>query len=193
MRQWLPILFTMLFGCAESPSPVTTETPPRGVVEAHLSAAQRQAVDVLVDLTAERLRLMHDVARYKWNHDLPIERPEREAELLAKLVQQGTDAGVPKHIVTAFFERQFAAAKALQQKYFTKWASNDAGRFDDVPDLATAIRPEIDRLSTEMIAQLVVLEPVWDERELRTAIEAAIDARDDALDDFVREALGTGD
>ncbi|MDA0832715.1 MAG: gamma subclass chorismate mutase AroQ [Planctomycetota bacterium] len=190
------IAIVVLIGCAE------TEVPPSAVVVPSLTSEQRQAVVALVDLTVQRLQLMPGVALYKWNHKLPIENIERENELLHNLVEQGADAGVPDEIITPFFERQFMAAKELQRHSFEVWEKNESTVVGKALDLATEIRPEIDRISGEMIARLVILQSVWGEEATQRVIDASIETfesersmDDDAVDkelvDAVRRALGT--
>ena len=43
------------------------------------------------------------------------------------------------------------ARKAVQRALYRRWQAEGAGRFDDAPDLARTIRPELDRLTTQLL------------------------------------------
>ncbi len=171
---WVCLLFVLLTadGCCQPTAPpsiktasIQTTTNPANATKP-LTPAQRQAIIALVEFTEERLTLMFDVARIKWNRKLPIENLERERELLYRLVQQGTAAGLSEEIVARFFQNQFDAAKDVQQQYFTRWIQEGMTTFADVPDLDADIRPIIDRLSQQMIEGMLILQPVWNKPDI---------------------------
>ncbi|MFN0198938.1 MAG: gamma subclass chorismate mutase AroQ [Planctomycetaceae bacterium] len=157
--------------------PVRSATAPASAPNA-LTTAQRRAVKALADLTEERLALMFDVARTKWNQRLPIENLERERELLDRLVQQGTAAGLSEEIVARFFQNQFQAAKDVQQQYFTRWEQAGVREFDEVPDLNADIRPRIDLYSRQMIEELLKLQSIWSDPAVTREFQKALVERD---------------
>lgn len=112
-------------------------------------AAEAVAVRVL-----ERLKLMHDVARWKWNENKPIDDPEREAKLLDGIVRKAAERGIDVRFARRFFEDQFAAAKLVQRAHFEDWTQQGQGRFADVPDLATMQRPRIDAATDALLDAL---------------------------------------
>jgi chorismate mutase len=71
------------------------------------------AIDRLLRLTAQRLALMHDVARWKWNAGRPITDPERERELLQSVVVRGRQRGLGPDLVDPFFAAQLEAARLI--------------------------------------------------------------------------------
>jgi hypothetical protein len=49
------------------------------------------------------------------------------------------------------FRAQIEASKTVQRALYRRWQAEGAGRFDDAPDLARTIRPELDRLTTQLL------------------------------------------
>ena len=104
----------------------------------------RQAID-------QRLLLAQDVARAKWNAQAPIEDLPREEQVIAAAVRQGAALGLPEAWVRSVFRAQIEASKTVQRDLYRRWQAEGAGRFDDAPDLSKAIRPQLDRLTTQML------------------------------------------
>jgi len=119
-----------------------------------------EAVDQLADSIQQRLAVMPNVARFKWNHQRPISDPEREAQLLRSLVQQATQRGVSQRLSYHFFAAQIAAARHAQQRLITDWQASHAEPFLGVPDLDRELRPQINALSEAMLSPLVKVESV---------------------------------
>lgn len=107
----------------------------------------------------ERLSLMIDVARYKWNAKAPIEDLPREKQIIDSLKAQAQKLGVPAAWAEHFFRAQIEAAKAIQRAQFIEWERSGAGRFENVPDLATQIRPRLDALTPRLLRELVAAWP----------------------------------
>jgi chorismate mutase-like protein len=84
-------------------------------------------LDHLLELMKQRLTLMHDVARWKWNANQPIAAPERE--LLESVVRQGRAKGLDARFVRTFFAAQIEAARSVERADFDHWKSvRRAGR-----------------------------------------------------------------
>jgi chorismate mutase-like protein len=107
----------------------------------------RQAID-------QRLLLAPAVARAKWNVQGPIEDLPREAQVIAAAVQQGRALGLPDALVEAVFKAQIEASKTIQRELYAQWRREQAGHFNDAPDLANTIRPELDRITTQLLRAL---------------------------------------
>ncbi|WP_409567868.1 gamma subclass chorismate mutase AroQ [Rugamonas sp. DEMB1] len=105
-------------------------------------------------LMDERLALMPDVARYKWNSQAAIEDLPRERLIIAALARQAAEAGVPAAWAESFFEAQIEAAKTVQRDLFERWRQQKAGRFEQVPDLARELRPRLDALTPLLLKAL---------------------------------------
>jgi chorismate mutase len=122
----------------------------------NLSSATRllPGGSILRDLIAERLSLMTDVAKTKWNSGSEIEDPIREQQLLSDVVVKAKAVGVPTEWAQHFFRFQIEAAKQVQYCLFAQWAIQHQGSFSEVQDLRTVIRPKLDQLTAELLREL---------------------------------------
>jgi chorismate mutase-like protein len=125
-------------------------------------------------LIDERLQLSNDIAQYKWNHGLPVEDAEREAEILANLATQAGSMGLPSAWVEAFFRAQMAASRTVQQELFNGWEILKRGPFPDAPDLATVTRPKLDRINVEMMHALADSYPLLSDPKQRNTVVWAL-------------------
>jgi chorismate mutase len=133
----------------------TATAPPASVTDDSVE----QATGQLVDLLRQRLALMPDVARWKRANDRPVSDPERERILLAALVNRAALEGLDPSRVEDFVSAQFAASRQWQQELFDRWeVSGGPGGDTPVPDLERELRPEITRLSEEMLKSLARLD-----------------------------------
>nr|WP_317204906.1 gamma subclass chorismate mutase AroQ [Janthinobacterium sp.] len=142
--------------------------------------APRPGVATLLALMDERLKLMEDVARHKWNSGGAIEDAPREREIIAALGLRAAEGGVPPAWAEAFFRAQIEAAKSEQRRLFSLWRQDGAGRFENVPDLARRQRPRLDALTAPLLAALAdswaTLSAPERQAEVRTAAAARLDA-----------------
>ena len=63
-------------------------------------------LDRLLRLMQQRLTLMHEVARWKWNAGQPVTDAQRERELLHGVVERGRGKGLDPELVRPFFAAQ---------------------------------------------------------------------------------------
>jgi chorismate mutase-like protein len=129
----------------------------------------RQAID-------ERLLLAQDVARAKWNVKAPIEDLPREEQVIAAAVRQGAALGLPEAWVRTVFRAQIEASKTVQRALYARWQAEGAGRLDDAPDLAKSIRPELDRLTTQLLRAMADNEAVLHDSGRAADVAAAMHA-----------------
>ena len=125
------------------------------------SGALQQAIDRWLDfpwgLTPlrlaidQRLLLAPAVARAKWNAQSPIEDLQREEQVIQAAVRQGAELGLAQQWIQEVFRAQIEASKTVQRALFAQWQTQHPGRFDDAPDLAKTIRPELDRLTAQLL------------------------------------------
>jgi len=126
-----------------------------------LVPADSTTIPALLGLMNERLSLMHDVARWKWNAKKPIEDLTREKELLDAVGAQGAAKGLDRGEVRWFFAAQIEAAKQIQQADFDRWTAEKAGPFAMEKDLS-ALRAELDALNEKLLEALLAAKPIPD-------------------------------
>jgi chorismate mutase-like protein len=117
-------------------------------------AAPTMQLTALIDA---RLAIVTEVARAKWNTQGAIEDPVREQALLQSMRERAAGLGLAASTVDRFFGAQIEAAKVLQRELFAQWHREQRGQFAGVADLARDIRPEIDRVTGQMLEQLALL------------------------------------
>jgi chorismate mutase len=110
--------------------------------------------NLLTGLIEERLSLMTDVARAKWNNGSAIEDPIREQQLLADVGVKAQTLGISAEWAQHFFRLQIEAAKEVQYCLFAQWTAAGQRPFPEVLDLRTAIRPKLDRLTVQILQEL---------------------------------------
>lgn len=103
---------------------------------------------------AQRLMLMTDVARFKWNAQLPVTDLERETALLPLLIEAAVDVGLDPAYADRVVRAQMAAARAQQEHLIARWQAGGTGRFDAVPDLVLVTRPAITQATTQLLVVL---------------------------------------
>jgi chorismate mutase-like protein len=130
-------------------------------------------VHELHDAVAARLLLMEDVARFKWNAQLPIADQEREAALLARVTHVAVELGVPEAYARRVIAAQMEAARAIQTSLFEQWRAARHGPFAAVPDLAEVQRPRIDRATTRLLTALAHTRCALDAGDVRQSFTAA--------------------
>jgi chorismate mutase-like protein len=115
-------------------------------------------LDQLLRLMEQRLALMHDVARWKWNAGKPITDPKRERELLQSVVERGWGKGLDPDLVRSSFAAQMEAARLVRQADFDRWKAKNQKPFADTTSLTT-LRQRIDHLNRELIDALAEVRP----------------------------------
>ncbi|MFX1761392.1 chorismate mutase [Paraburkholderia sp. A1RI-2L] len=116
------------------------------------------ALTNLVALVSQRLSLAEPVAHWKWLNHKPITDTPRENALLADVQKRAAAAGVDPAFARAFFRDQIDASTQVQQALFTSWQSSQAPA-GPAPDLATVTRPQLDRLTAQLIGALARMQP----------------------------------
>jgi len=127
----------------------------------------RQAID-------QRLLLAQDVARAKWNVQAAIEDLPREEQVIAAAVRQGAALGLQETWVRDVFRAQIEASKTVQRALYARWQAEGAGRFDDAPDLARTIRPELDRITAQLLRSMADNQALLHDRGRQAGIAAAM-------------------
>lgn len=143
---------------AETTANTKTPTPATNPPARAKDDDARILADKVVDLMQQRLKLMKDVAAAKWQAKQTDPDAKREAELLDQLVKQGEKIGLPADMVRVFFSAQFDAAKQLQQSHFDRF-KQDKIELKNALDLQKDLRPKLDQVSQDLLAELAKLRP----------------------------------
>ena len=144
-------LTVLVAGCGGPPA-----APPT-VADGPASAAAPE-VEHLLRLMRDRLALMHDVARTKWNANRPVGDPEREQALLREVEEEGQEHGLDAEFTRAFFAAQIAAARRVQEADLARWRAEGHSPFAGAPELA-GLRGRIDELNRDLLRALAKARP----------------------------------
>lgn len=149
---WAPTRRAVLAGMAATAVMLAL---PGGPAQAGIAMGSAfAAIDTLLDLVEQRMAVMPDVARHKHNTGAAVEDLPREAQVIAAVTARAKDAGVDADLAARFFQAQIDASKMMQNSRIAAWKAAGQGKFTDAPDLATAIRPTLDKLTPAMVAAL---------------------------------------
>lgn len=136
----------------------------------------------LTDLAAQRVQIADKVAAAKFGTSSPIDDPVREQQIYDSVSAQAPALGLDPADAVRFFKAQVEANKVVQRGLYARWTAHPGEAPMTRPDLATEVRPEIDRLNSSLLAELA------ETRSLRSSISCGwqqpVAAR---LVDIVRE------
>ncbi|MFI5778491.1 gamma subclass chorismate mutase AroQ [Nocardia sp. NPDC051570] len=126
---------------------------------AHADPMAERPLDRVVELALTRLRTGDTVAAAKWvsaaasGTEPVIDDPAREAVVYDAMARAGAELGVPEDWVRQVFFGQIEANKMVQRGLLARWRFDPAAAPTTAPNLA-AVRPVIDRVNGEIVAQL---------------------------------------
>lgn len=141
----------LLSGCSPHAGPPAAATDPANSVP--------PTVQRLLRLMRDRLVLMHDVARTKWNTKRPVGDPNREQAVLQEMEKRSEEYGLAPEFTRAFFAAQIAAARLVQEADHARWRAEERGAFADAPDL-TVLRMRIDEINRHLLDALTEARPL---------------------------------
>ncbi|WP_254441964.1 gamma subclass chorismate mutase AroQ [Duganella vulcania] len=148
----LLLLAAAAAGAQDSPNNLRHEVDARsGNLARSQAPLQLEPLRLAID---QRLLLAQAVARAKWNARAVIEDLPREALVIHAAVEQGAALGLPGDWIDAVFRAQIEASKTVQRELFAQWRAQQVDRFDDAPDLARTVRPELDRLTAQILRSM---------------------------------------
>ncbi|MEU4964526.1 gamma subclass chorismate mutase AroQ [Streptomyces smyrnaeus] len=119
-------------------------------------------LDLVADVSAERLAPADVVAAAKYGTGKPIDDPVRERAVLEDVAKQSTEHGLDARGTKAVFRDQMEAGKRVQRGLHARWAAHPAERPTERVDLATQVRPTLDRLTSHLLNALAAAAPARD-------------------------------
>jgi chorismate mutase-like protein len=78
-------------------------------------------------LLGERFEICREVARYKSQRGIPMMQPERVAEVRARYLGRGADAGLPEDFTAELFELLIGATCKLEDELMEGAATSAEG------------------------------------------------------------------
>ncbi|MGC7406616.1 gamma subclass chorismate mutase AroQ [Pandoraea pneumonica] len=125
-------------------SPTQTKQPP---------PVLDPVLDPLMRGILERLAISEAVARTKFASGKPVQDTPREQALLDSVGERASQYGLTAPQARTFFRLQIEAGKLVQTALLARWARE--GRAPGQPvDLATRLRPALDRLGVSLMHDL---------------------------------------
>lgn len=109
----------------------------------------------LFRLISQRLSLMQQVALYKYQHQLPLYVPEVEKNILEKVKLDAFNLGLPVEEVQETIQVQMRIAVAIQYQWHQFWKEKGLPNDVMIPDLGSVLRPEMSRLTAEILEHIV--------------------------------------
>jgi chorismate mutase len=127
-----------------------------------------------VETSARRLTLAEQVTLAKWDSGAPVDDPARDSQVILSAVKEGKSRGLDPTWVSNFFRAQIEANKLVQYSLVADWR-----RLGRAPDhapvsLVRAIRPELDQVEAELIAELAKTAGIRASASCRTDIAKAV-------------------
>lgn len=132
------------------------------------------ALDPLLQAVSERLAIADHVALSKWDSGQAVEDPPREVQVIDNARARASEFKLDPDDVQRLFRAQIEANKQVQNALLAQWHA--AGRAPDTPrkNLAQDIRPQLDRLQTELLQAYATFQPLRDTPECKTVLNAAL-------------------
>ncbi len=84
----------------------------------------------IAGLLGERFQICREVAEYKGEHGLPMMQPERVAQVCARYLARGADAGLPEDFTAELFELLIGATCKLEDELMAGPDASDADAAD---------------------------------------------------------------
>ena len=108
----------------------------------------------LTGLAVQRVQVADLVAAAKFGTTQPIDDPVREQQVLDSVRTKAVDLHLDPENAARFFRAQIEANKLVQRGLYARWTEHPEEVPRHRPDLGTEVRPILDRLTTEILAEL---------------------------------------
>lgn len=142
----------------------------------------------LVRLAEERAVLSDQVAASKFGTGKPVTDPAREAVVIDDARADATRGGVDPEWAAQIFQDQIAASTQVQNDLLRRWSEQPDLRPSEKPDLTT-IRPQLDRIGTEIITALKAAQPFRTTPDCAATLDQTVRTEAADLDETHRSAL----
>ncbi|MFJ9124609.1 chorismate mutase [Streptomyces sp. NPDC102340] len=149
----------LALGGAALPASAAPATPATTATTTTTHADPR-ALAAVTSLATERLALADKVAAAKYGTDAPIDDPAREQQILDDVAKRSADLGIDPAFAQSVFRDQIEANKVVQRGLYARWDAHPEQRPTERPDLATEVRPQLDRITTQLLDALRAVAPV---------------------------------
>jgi cyclohexadienyl dehydratase len=136
-------------------------------------AAADADVRAVFELMQDRLHLMRDVAAWKHAHNAPIVDVEREQQVLEATVRQASDLGIDASSARRLVSLQIRLAVRAQESFIADWRSG-APVPQQVRDLASELRPQLDRIGAELLHAIYLALPEFQRRDFAARYDAHV-------------------
>ncbi|MEV6237044.1 chorismate mutase [Lentzea sp. NPDC051838] len=130
----------------------------------------------LTGLAVKRIEVADLVAAAKFGTSQPIDDPAREQQVLDTVRTKAVQLGLNPENAARFFRAQIEANKLVQRGLYARWTEHPEEVPTRKPDLGTEVRPILDRLTTDILAELKDTEQLR-KPTLRCEIHATIAER----------------
>ncbi len=160
-------LFAPLVGSAQTPETLNVE---KKVEETSQDESQAQ-MDTLLTLIKERLILMQDIAKWKWNNAMPIENATEEKALHAEVALIAQKLDLSPEIAANLMQAQFNSSKLIQIDAFETFARQDLDVVEGAPKSIEPLKMRASELTSMILTQAKNLLPKTSNGELKVAIK----------------------
>jgi chorismate mutase len=124
----------------------------------------------LVEISARRLVIAEQVALAKWDSGAAVEDSERETQVIANATKAGEAMGLDREEVANFFRAQIEANKLVQYALLAEWRRAGQAPAHKPVDLKETIRPQLDQLETQILAELAKTKAVRESASCSTKV-----------------------
>lgn len=162
-------------GTASTPAATATSTPAASATSSApaVSAIPTAAFDDVLALVVERLATGDTVAAAKYFSGQPVTDEAREKAVLDAAAARAAEVGADTTVVALVFADQISASKEVQQALLDSWAAGTTAPPSTAPDLATEVRPILDRITQELVPALKSAEQYRADPGCAAAVESA--------------------
>lgn len=139
---------------AAHPAAAASASAPRFSIEA-------ARVGAVLELENERLALMPAVAAWKWQRHEPVLDSARERSVIGAAARLGAPLGFSTAPLERLFALQVRLARDEELRLEGRWRTAGYDFHGRIPNLATEVRPRLDRLTRDLLGGLYLAAPAF--------------------------------